>query len=646
MLAPGVVNPRASVTMPLDGVSTEAHAAALLRFAMAQNVFQLKTVQASLDLEYMTYKRGQVVSLSHDLTQWGYGGRLRACELLAGGTVRLTLDDSAPGAIPPGYSGRYIGLRLPGEEQMRVFPVREFAGAARVIDLDAPWPGGVPLPGASDDNPAHDTLWLYDFKPVPGQLLRIISIEPNGSDAATLTMVPEVPEFWDMVNTGAHSAPANASLLPPPPRVLTVQPAEQLARQGNTFYTDLSLTFETEGNFNNAELWGAVGSGEEAPPLRLLASGRSNTLSWRGGLDERWHLELRTFGDTRASEPFRLFYDVVGLRAKPADVQAVTVSGNQVAWPPVDALDLAGYKLRFNYGNDRWWDYAAPLHDGLVTESPYPLERIPAGECTILVKAVDTTGNESETAAFAVYVFPEAPVSNVLLSYPQHPAFLGTLTNCTLVSGELRAVALDDFYSPPDAPMYLPSEEAMYLPSQYAEMVYEFLLQPAEAGTLLLQTTIAGAYRIEYASEDSARMYEPPSDPMYLPLDDPFYGTPSAFQLWPGALAVDGDMAVRIRVTVAGGADQGVISAITALIDVPDLVETLPAVSVASGGTRLPIAQTYNAIKTVALTVYSGGSGVSARIVDKNPTLGPLVQIINTSGVGVAGTLDAVIQGY
>ena len=344
------------------------------------------------------------------------------------------------------------------------------------------------------------------------------------------------------------------------------------------------------------------------------------------------------------SEQVRHF--VVGKTAKPADVQVVTVSGIQVAWTTIQEVDLAGYKLRFNYGNDRWWDYAAPLHDGLITESPYRLERIPAGECTILVKAVDTTGNESEAAAFAVYVFPEAPVSNVLLSYPQHPAFAGTLTNCTLVSGELRAVALDDFYSPADAPMYLPSEEAMYLPSQYAEMVYEFSLQPAEAGTLLLQTTIAGAYRIEYASEDSARMYEPPSDPMYLPLDDPFYGTPSAFQLWPGALAVDGEIAVRIRITVAGGADQGVISAVTAVLDVPDVNETVIAVAVAAGGTRVPIAETYNAIKAVGLTVYSGGTGVSARIVDKNPTLGPLVQIINSSGVGVAGTLDAVIQGY
>jgi hypothetical protein len=34
------------------------------------------------------------------------------------------------------------------------------------------------------------------------------------------------------------------------------------------------------------------------------------------------------------------------------------------------------------------------------------------------------------------------------------------------------------------------------------------------------------------------------------------------------------------------------------------------------------------------------------RIVDKNPTLGPLVQTINTSGTAVAGVVDAEVFGY
>lgn len=340
------------------------------------------------------------------------------------------------------------------------------------------------------------------------------------------------------------------------------------------------------------------------------------------------------------------YHTVVGKTEPPATVQAVTVSGTQVAWTPVADVDLAGYRLRFSYGRDTWWDYAAPLHEGLVTESPYSLERVPAGECTVLVKAVDASGNESAEPAFAVYAFPEQAVANVLLSYAQHPTFTGTITDGSLVAGELEAAALDSFYEPADGPMYLPSADPMYPPSQYAAMGYEFAVLPTEAGTLRVQTTISGAYRIEYATGGADPLYTPTGDPMYSPADEALYGTPSAWQLWPGSLAVDGTTEVRFRITLAAGDVQGVISAITAVLDVPDITESLSAVAIASGGTRLPITKTYHGIKTVALTVHSGGSGTSARIVDKDAALGPLIQVINTSGTAVAGTVDAQIQGY
>lgn len=342
----------------------------------------------------------------------------------------------------------------------------------------------------------------------------------------------------------------------------------------------------------------------------------------------------------------QLVHTVVGKTEPPATVQAITVSGQQVAFTPVADVDVAGYRLRFNYGQDNWWDYAAPLHDGLITESPYTLERVPVGECTVMVKAVDTSGNESLNAAFAVYVFPEQLAANVLLSYDQHPTFAGTVTDGALVAGELEAAALDDFYAPADGPMYLPSAEAMYLPSQYAAMGYEFAVSATEPGTLRLQTVITGAYRVEYATVGADPMFEPVGDPMFEPVDEALFGTPSAWQLWPGSLAVDGTVEVRFRISLAAGELQGVISEITAVLDVPDITENLAAVAIGSGGTRLPITKTYHAIKTVALTVHSGGTGTSARIVDKDAALGPLIQVINTSGTAVAGTVDAQIQGY
>lgn len=389
--------------------------------------------------------------------------------------------------------------------------------------------------------------------------------------------------------------------------------------------------------------------GAAASPWRSESVSRGETQAFLVGAVEGdvLAIRVRTRNSLAVSDwSLQQYHTVVGKTAPPANVQAVTVSGTTLSWTPVQEPDLAGYLLRFQYGENTWWDSAAPLHDGIVTESPYTLERAPEGPCTVLVKAIDTSGNLSAAAAFAFCVFPGYPVSNILLSTNQHPAFAGEVTAGTRVAGELLADALDNFYAPADGPMYLPSDEAMYLPGQYAAMAYEFAVTPVNPGTLALQTVITGAYNIEYQTGGGEPMYEPGGDPLYQPSDDMLFGTPSAWQLWPGSLEVDGALQVRFRITLAAGELRGEIKEVTAVLDVPDVIERLAAVSIASGGTRLPITSTYYAIKTVHLTVHGGGTATSARILDKNPSLGPLVQVINASGTAVAGTVDADVYGY
>lgn len=645
--APGVTNPRSTARTPLTGITNEAHAAVLARFSMAQNVYQRKSISCELDLEYMTFRRGAVVALSHDLTQWGYSGRLLAAEDIAG-EIHLTLDDIAPGTNPlGGPSNRYIGLRLPGELQLRVFPVKPFTGEGRVVVLDAPWPMGVPLPGSSADNPARDTAWIYDFKAVPGQKLRVAAIEPllNG---ARLTLVPETAEFWSYSFTGEYTPPPNNSLLRPEPVVDQVLVTEQLARQGNTFYTDLTVDFSVLGAFSRAELWGAVGAGTEAPPLQLLATGQSQSLTWRGGLDERWHLELRVYAEARQALPFRLIYDVQGLRQPPPNVTGLSVNGNTVSWDPVSVPDLAGYELRFQYGTSTWWDTAVPLHTGLITESPYQLTRRPQGDVTVLIKAVDTTGNRSTSPASIAAGFAPIPVSNIAAAFPQHPSFPGQITGGTVVGGDLVADDTDSFYEPLAGPMYQPDSDPMYGTSQFSELVYLFGVSSTEAGRLtLLYTISAEELLIEYRVGGADPMYEPAADEMYQPAAEPIYGELGDWAVWPGSIDFDGRFEVQFRLTLSAGLSQGVVFDLTAVVDAPEISEQFEDVPISALGTRLALTNTYRAIKTVQLTLQAdGGTGVSARVQDKDPALGPLVEVLNSSGVPVAGVLDAVIRGY
>lgn len=645
--APGTTPLREPGRVTLVGVTGEAHAAVLARFAMAQNIYQRKAISCEQDLEYMTHRKGSVVSLSHDMTQWGYSGRLAGFQDVSG-TITLTLDERAPADNPTGGPNtRFIALQLPGEQQMRVFPVASFVGESRTVTLSTSWPVGVTQPGNVASNPVRDTKWIYDFKAVPGKRLRMLDISPS-TNGAREVMVEEPDEFWGYIETGTYQPPPNNSSLRPAPVITRPFPSEELARQGNTFYTQLTVNFEVTGAFNRAELWGAVGAGDIAPPLSLLATSQSQSLSWRGGLDERWHLEVRVYSEARAAAPARLIYDVRGLREPPTNVEAVSVSGETVSWPPVSVPDLAGYLIRFNYGVNYWWPTATPMHDGVVTASPWMALRRPEGLVSIGVKAIDSTGNESAEAVWVSYVFPEVLVENVLVEFPQSPTFPGVITGGAVVGGELLADDVDSFYDPPEGPMYSPADDLFYAASQYGELVYEFGITASSPGTLLLQYQIQGdGYVIEYQTGGGEPFYgTPDTDLMWEPTDELLYGMPSAWAVWLGSIEVDGAIEVRFRITIAGGQTQGSILELSAVLDVPDVTELLEDVAIGSGGTRLPITKAYTAIRTARLTVQGGGTGVTARLLDKNPTLGPLVEILNSSGTAVAGVVDADIQGY
>jgi hypothetical protein len=646
---PGVASVRSTARTQMVGVTGEAHAAALLRFLMGQNIYQRKTVTCELDLEAMTYRRGQVVALSHDLTQWGYGGRLMACEAV-GGVVRLTLDDSAPGSIPAGYSGRYIGLRLADERQMRVFPVKPFSGQGRVIELDAAWPPGVPLPGSSADNPAHDCLWVYDFKATPGQLLRIASIEPTG-DGARLTMVPESAEFWDYVANGLYVPPPNNSLLATVPAVTSVLPGESLARQGNTFYTELDLSFQTDGNFSRAELWGSTAGFEQ---LAKIGETRSHSIGWRGGLDDVWSLELRVFSDTRQAEPFRLEYTVQGLRAlpEPFDVFQVLAQpdgtrefrfGYTTTPVPVDWL---GAEIRYLPGTHTTpaWDGMTPLQTERThyTASPVEVNQLLSGPHTFACRSLDTTGNLSDPVYFQI-TLPPRRLGNVVAEFDEAAeAWTGTVTSGAVNTDNntVEAASTTTWDS-------LTTWDTWTRWSQSAAASFAYTSPVRDFGAVLtalvdVQTTAAGDVTIELRSSQTS------ADPV---------ANPSAWTAWGAADAKVTARYFQLRVTVAanGSNPLAVLSAMSYMVSAPLLTEYINDLDISTltggnrigtGDVRIPLENTYAAILELQVVIQDGSAGAWAwQLVDKTLT-GPRVQFRLNGTLADPDLVDFIVKGF
>jgi len=301
---------------------------------------------------------------------------------------------------------------------------------------------------------------------------------------------------------------------------------------------------------------------------------------------------------------------VVGKTAPPSNVPWLRLDGKRLTWGAVDDIDLAGYSVRWQPGASRSWADALELHTGLLSVSPWDLVTIPYGAGQILIKAVDTTGNESVAVTAIACNLGDAPVENVFASYP-------------LNSTPVLAIDASRMWGNAAAQLWT-DEAAVFLLPQYQPIVWIGSVTFTDSGSITIAASVIGyAWKITWKKS---------TDVAYVP--------------FPGRAWADAGIPYQFRVDVEQSAEQGQIGSVIAQIDVPDKTIRLPNVAIGTGGTRLAIGAGWKSIVIVNLTLQGdGGSATTARVLDKSTT-GPLVQCFSAAGTAAAGTVDAFVQGY
>jgi hypothetical protein len=343
---------------------------------------------------------------------------------------------------------------------------------------------------------------------------------------------------------------------------------------------------------------------------------------------------------------------VIGKTEPPPVVTGVALAQDRVFWTafaPSAVPDLAGFQVRAAAGAAGLWGSAAPLHDGLVVQTPWPLPRTLYGVQTVLVAAVDSSGNVGE-AGSAVLDFGPPDLNNqvqdrafALEAYP------GTRTDCTVSGTQLLAdadpasniYALVDLYSSADV------YATQYLPMQWVSEAF----RPAYSGTVVLTSSMAGAgVLIEYRTDGSASTDIYALADVYAAAD--IYGTSPEWQAWPGAVEVARGVGLVFRVSVAAGSTRGAVSQFTPALVVPDVSQRFGNNLINSAGTRLDPAtgappRDWIAVQSVQITAVVDGSGaITGRVLDFSPDLGPLVQLVDTTGAAVSGRATIDIGGF
>jgi hypothetical protein len=398
--APGVVTMLNPAQVAGEGVGTEQHAARMARWHLAQSLYQYKDIGYSTDIEHLSYQRMSLLAMQHDMTQWGYGGRVAAA-VNASGTVTLTLDEPVPA---PASGNSYIGLRIPGERIYRVLRVKPFTGEAKVVELADAWPSDAPLPGNASSNPAHDTLWIYDFKQTPGYRVRVTSIEPESDlKGASVRVVPEGPEFWDYVLNGHYVPAPNQSLLQTRPVASNLRVTEQQVVQGNTTFTELTATFDVTGPVGSILVL-AAGQDQE---LLEVAQTQTRTATWRIPRADAYTIVVRPFGpDGETGIAASVTYITAGADVPPAlvdlfDVQERSGGVRLYTWgwlaDTMQSPDFAGVEIRYTEGNvpAPEWDAMTPIGDTGYHTVPFEAVVPQSGTWTFACRSRNTAGQLS-----------------------------------------------------------------------------------------------------------------------------------------------------------------------------------------------------------------------------------------------------------
>ncbi|MBL5979660.1 DUF1983 domain-containing protein [Comamonas sp. NyZ500] len=451
VMAPGVTTMLSPARVTGEGITSEAHAAVMARYHLAQSLYQYKTVHFTADIEHLDYRRLSVLSVSHDLTQWGYGGRVMAAQRI-GAQVQLTLDESVPA-----LASAYIGLRVPGARDYRVWPVQPLAAESDVVTLVGEWPADLDFPGEGIGSPAHDTLWCYDFKATPGYRVRVTGIDPESDlKGARITAVPEGPEFWDYVLNGTYVPAPNQSSIPQlgRPVVKNLRVSEKVNLQGDTEWYELSCIWDVEGDYDHAQVW----AGRDGSELRLVdgnAVGNRSTFRIDGAGE--WLIEVRPFNPAgRAGQMAVKLYITSQTQLPPRNpgtfvVQQLAGGLRRFAWAYAGdkPAALAGVQIRYLPGEValslNGWDAMQPLGDvDDIYTAQFETSRPGAGLWTFGLRAIDTAGQLANGIARFVIELGQS------FDQIQNP----DLTPPPLVTGLMATGMLTSVQVAWDAPLY------------------------------------------------------------------------------------------------------------------------------------------------------------------------------------------------
>ena len=231
--------------------------------------------------------------------------------------------------------------------------------------------------------------------------------------------------------------------------------------------------------------------------------------------------------------------------------------------------DIVGFKLKYTQGNNADWENAIDLHSGVVTEQPFETLALRDGTHTVMIKAVDNAGNESDTPAIAVLNLGDTIEENVLWTDDLAENNWSKVTHNGIVKsdGSLEGYDIDK------------------------PLVISCRFQPLTGGQLWLQHNATTKTEIKYCVGSGSLAWTGSEKDKYWKNEGKLqWSFNNMYKPYTGRVMVNSIDSFNFILTITPEKGQvATISSLKALIDVPDCSETFNNITIPVEGLNLPI---------------------------------------------------------
>lgn len=238
--------------------------------------------------------------------------------------------------------------------------------------------------------------------------------------------------------------------------------------------------------------------------------------------------------------------------------------------------DTAGFEIRYVQGNYPAWENGIQLHTGLLTSQPFETDALRQGVHTIMIKAIDTLGNESEKATFAVLDLGEPLEDNILYKKSLKANNWAAVShNGIIKDGKLHQRDINNFWSNRTDAFWKAADNPMWV-GKFEDINIEWQDTAIASGQMWFTYDVQGRFRLEYrVVTESVPFDEEAENSMWKP--------------YTCKVEVKAGDIIQARAFTGASGEATIISDIVMVIDVPDRQEHFEDILISAAGTELPI---------------------------------------------------------